>query len=485
MIMLRFYQNPYTYPDYGPATPIGEEIPSTPVGMGLKTGTLRVRGDLSKFMECNYLRITDDGKILYAWIEDITFRNEGNWNVSYRVDPWRTYRTKINLGTQYIERSQTVTNKPDPLLGSTDPTPETKTLLHHIGNGSKRVFVVQTRVPEGAAFTRSPVQPTPYQFFFCEYNVNNWLQGGADNPLFNLMFAIQGEAQPENIVTMYSVPWFDTSGLSTQPLTVGGNASTIEGFKFLDSSISPNTILYNEAEINIDENMSQLRRVEHEVQLVIPEAGIISIPDELLLKGNLRLRQDIDLFSGASNYMLVSGTAEYYTQSVRGSSISSIPVVSDPLDTYLSQNQNALATSLIGDVASIAGGVGAAVATGGMGAAVGAGIASGGFNSLMNKAASMKDMKTAYSNPPAFLGTALASNFNGIFWVVVTKQRVGNQTQVNSNFGYPYEMVDALTMPTSGYIKTQGCKVRGDGTVPRWAIEEINQLFDNGIYVHS
>ena len=210
----------------------------------------------------------------------------------------------------------------------------------------------------------------------------------------------------------------------------------------------------------------------------------MSIPDELLVKEDLRLRQDIDLFSGACNYMLVTGTADYYTQSVRGSSISSIPIVSDPFDTYLSQNQNALATSLIGDVASIATGFAAAGATGGMGAAIGGGMAASGFNNIVSKVAQMKDMATQYSNPPAFLGTALAANFNGVFWVVITKESVSNADQVHSNFGYPLEMVDTLTFPSKGYIKTRGCSVRSDGTVPQWAIQEINSRFDNGIYVH-
>ena len=92
--------------------------------------------------------------------------------------------------------------------------------------------------------------------------------------------------------------------------------------------------------------------MDHSVQVVVPDAGIISIPDYMLKDGDLYLRQDVDMFSGASNYMVVSDN-KYFTQSVRGSSISSIPIISDPMETYISQNQNALATALIGDVASI------------------------------------------------------------------------------------------------------------------------------------
>lgn len=480
MATLRFYKNPYHYPDYGSITQVGNSLQCTPVGMGLRTGTIQVKGNMADFMNCNYLSITRSGKTLYAWVDEVRYHTANSFEVSYTVDAWRTYRNNVILGTQYIERSPRVTNKPDNLLDGLSPTPNTRTLLFQIGNGAKRVFVVQTRVPSGAAYTRSPVQPTPYQFFLIEYDVNNWQQ---TTPLMELMLAVSG-AEPENIVTMYSVPYFDTSQLGTQPLILEPSGQTISGFKFLGNSVAPNTLLYNETTIDIDEDINDLRRREHSVQVVIPEAGIMSIPDELLVKENLRLRQDIDLFSGACNYMLVTGTADYYTQSVRGSSISSIPIVSDPFDTYLSQNQNALATSLIGDVASIASGVAAAGATGGVGAAIGGGMAASGFNNIVGKVAQMKDMATQYSNPPAFLGTALAANFNGVFWVVITKESVSNADQVHSNFGYPLEMVDTLTFPSKGYIKTRGCTVRSDGTVPQWAIQEINSRFDNGIYVH-
>jgi hypothetical protein len=181
---------------------------------------------------------------------------------------------------------------------------------------------------------------------------------------------------------------------------------------------------------------------------------------------------------------IINGVEKYYSHSVRGSSISSIPIISDPMDTYLSQNQNGLATSLIGDVASIAMGAGLIAGTGGIGAAVGgAGSITAGVHGLMNTAASIGDAGNHYSNPPAFLGTALAANFNQRFWVVTKKLKVTNESKVREQFGYPYNMVDTLSFPQSGYIQTESCNVESDGSVPRWALEEINTLFNNGILV--
>jgi hypothetical protein len=154
------------------------------------------------------------------------------------------------------------------------------------------------------------------------------------------------------------------------------------------------------------------------------------------------------------------------------------------MDTYLSQNQNGLATSLIGDVASIAMGAGLIAATGGVGAALGGGASiAGGVNGLMNTAASIGDAGNHYSNPPAFLGTALAANFNQRFWVVTKKLKITNEDKVRSQFGYPYNMVDTLTFPAAGYIQTEGCNVESDGSVPRWAMDEINAMFNSGVLV--
>lgn len=493
MAILQFYRNQYRYPHYSNSlTSYGESMPCTPVGVNLKSGTLRVKGTMTDFMSCNYLRLTRDGQHIYAWIDNVTFKNEDVFEVSYSVDAWRTYKSKINLGTQYIARRPQATSRKDKLLGGLNDYPDITSVRFPIGLPNKRIFVVQVRPASGELNSRTPVQPNPYQFFLREYDVND---SRSDASLSALMSAVSG-AEPVNIVTMYSIPYMNISGLQNQDLivkTASSNLDPITGFKFLNGQ-DPATLLHIETPFSlVGIDIDELLRVEHSVQLVIPEAGILDVPDELLVKGDLQLRQDVDLFSGASNYMLVDGDgSNAYTQSVRGSSISSIPIVSDPLDTYLSQNQNALSTALMGDVASIAGGAammmgggGLIAGAGGLASAFGGGTIISGINNIVGREAQQADMARAYTNPPAFLGTALASNYNQQFWVVVRKTGVTNSAQVHSNFGYPYGIIDALSFPSAGYIQTEGCAVMStDGSVPRWALDEINSNFNNGILVH-
>lgn len=483
MARLQLYKNPWHYPNYGSITPYGSPMDCVPVGTGLRTGKIRVRGNMADFMSCNYLALTRNGKTIYAWIEDAYFHTADSFEITYRVDAWRTYKDHIDLGVQFIERSNVVTFKRDDLLGATQAHPEVLERVHTINNSNNRVLVVQTRVYDGEQFSNTPVHPSPYRFFFLEYNIHNW----AGNPTLNsFMTAITGSAEPENIVTMYSIPWVDTSHLPTAPLIIHPSGVTIEGFKMLGEDRTMQGRLFNETKIMIEDlvNIDELLRVDHSVQVVVPDAGIISIPDYMLKDGDLYLRQDVDMFSGASNYMVVS-RSKYFTQSVRGSAVSSIPIVSDPMDTYISQNQNALATALIGDVASIITGATTAYATGGLGSAIGASMTSSGISNIINRYASILDMQNKVSNPPAYLGSALASSFNQMFWLVITRQPVDNASIVHANFGYPLNKVAPLVFPSKGYVKTQGCAVASDGTVPQWAIDEINNMFNNGIYVHG
>lgn len=489
MATLQLYKNPYPYPNYGSISRYGAGMPCTPIGTGLKTGSIKVKGNMSDFMSCNYLSIRRDGQTIYAWIEDVRHSTANSFEIDYSVDAWRTYRNNVQLGTQFVERSGQVTDKYDDLLTGTSDTPVIDVRKFEYTSHT-RVLVVQVRIVDGARFgySSTPVQPTPYAFYVTRYNPSNWQMTNAITSLLSVL----SEVGETNLVTMYSIPWMRLTGLPDIDLPVVWGDSEdqrtyIEGWKLIPNTDDVHEHLTRRIAIPtgwIDN--PETYRVDHSVQVVVPDAGIIDIPDQLLKKGSIYLRQDIDLFSGASNYMVEDSDGNQFTNSVRGASVSSIPILSDAMDTYLSQNQNALTTSLIGDVATTTVGLGLTYASPGVGMLAGLPTAMGGINSIVSRASSIRDRKNMNNvgNPPAFLGTALAGPFNSTFWIVLTKDNVDNEEHVHSNYGYPIRRVQPLVFPSSGYIKTQGCSVSSDGTVPRWAIEEINRLFDSGIYVH-
>lgn len=484
MARLQFYKNKYNYPNFSPTlTAYGNSLPSTPVGISLKNGKLRVMGNMDDFMSCNYVGITRDSKTIYAWIDDVEFHTDSSFYVSYIVDAYRTYRSKLEYGNQFIKRGPTPTKKFDELLGSLKGTNEITRIAGSFLNSNKRYAVVQQKVISGGeTFSTTPVQPSPYRFYFCPYDVNDWTSA---SPIKDLLtaFADKGELS-EDIVTLYSIPYINTNNMNLTTLRVNfaSGAVNIDGwFQMMDTGGEDTYAT------NITQNIplffpDDLTKVNHSVMLVIPDAGIISVPDELIEMEDitLYLRQDVDIFSGAVNYTITSGNGSIpYHLSVRGSTTGSIPILSDPYDTYISQNQNAITTSLFGDVASIGVGIGA-ISSGN--ALIGAGTLASGIKGITNTFSGLADAKNAsHSNPPAFLGTALAANFHQKFWIVVMKTKVTNEEEVNSNFGYPHNMIAPLVPPTTGYIQTDGCNVSSDGTVPLWAVNEINRLFDSGI----
>lgn len=477
MNTITLYKNPYPYPYYGNIAKV-DSISATPRNQDIKSGFVDLRMTFNEVTSFNYISFKRQDKIVYAWVTNVEERG-GNllFRVHYDVDPFRTYRGDLVYGTQFIERSPTPTLKYDPLLGSNKEINDYSHKIYSIGNPGKRYAVVQTRVRgTDETFSSTPVQPSPYRFYFCEYNTDDWT---SSQPIRNFMSKLSSIGETQNIVTLYSIPYIKIDDLAPTAIIIqpaGGEAHVVNGWHSMLERISYKQTISNFTPLTIP---SDLTKVKHSVMLVFPEAGIINIPDELLYVEGLGVRQDIDLFSGACNYMLASDNGNKpYHLSVRGGSVSSIPIISDPFDTYISQNQNTLITSLLGDVASV--GMGAIRFSSGDPA----GMASvgAGFSNLLSKGASLADAENrGYSNPPAFLGTALATNFHQRFWQITIKTSVDNQTLVNSTFGYPYEKISTLTPPTSGFIKTQNCNLSSNGNVPLWAINEINQLFNNGI----
>lgn len=480
---LQFYQNKYDYPKYTEnITPVGSSMEFTPNGMGLKSGKIDVAGDTAKFMSFNYLRMIRDNETIYAWIDEVTYHTKDSFTVAYSVDPYRTFKSKLTLGTQYVRRSATPTNKLDPLLGGLQQEYEFNTENILWGNYNARVMVLQVNPEPAYIVNNTPVQPTPYHFYFVGYNPNNWQESDV---LVDFFAKLRASGDVSNIITIYNLPYMNISDLPevVLPLFAGEELKySLSGFKMLSGTLDVKNLLTRSRLIEPPLSYDTLARRPHTTQVMIPDAGLMNIPDEVWARGNVKVRQDVDLFSGASNYMITCGDEDDLTAiSVRGSSTSSIPIISNPYDTYLSQNQNALATSLIGDVASLAIGAGTFAMAPNI---VSGGAVIKGASGLVSSYSSLQDKQNmSPSNPPSFLGTAMANHFNNLFFLLSKYAKVDNDGFVNARYGYPTETIQHVNVPTSGYLELQNANVSGNGTVPRWAIEEINTIFNNGLLI--
>lgn len=473
---IMLYKNPDPYPHYNDSITIYKTLTATPRNQDLKSGYIDMSLSINDVFSFNYLSFTRNGKKVYAWVENVEeLGGNTRWRVHYSTDALRTYQNDLVLGTQYIARGTTPTLLEDELLSSTQEHNDYTTMERTLGNSGSRFAVVQVRITgddEGEEQSNMPGQPTPYMFCFFEYDVNNWAGTAGLHELIQYLSGAEGETT--NIVTIYSIPYIDKSRLYKGNMKVriaGQEHKVITSDVYrIRKNIQYADVATNIIPISFPEGLTKTR---HSVKLIFPEAGIMNVPDELLYHPTLKLRQDVDIFSGASNYMLTTNEGVTPTHlSVRGASLSTIPILSNPYDSYISQNQNTLAVGLLGDVASI-----------GLGVATGNPLSmSAGAMGLVNTYTRLEDAKNMIpSNPPAFLGSALVHKFNQKFFSVVTKKPYDNEQEVRERYGYPIHRIQPLIIPTTGFIQTQNCSVGSNGNVPLWAIADINQIFNAGI----
>ena len=474
MVEMRFIRNNNQYPFYASnAGTVVNTVMAKPVSKNLRSGFVDV--ELTNISNFNYVSYILHGKRIYAWVTDVE-HIAGNklYRVHFTTDAYRTYINNIIVGTQFIERSPEPTNLHDPLLGSTHPTNIFFTQNYSFPNPDKRYLVVQVREPHPDFVSMSPAQPSMYNYYVAEYDVKIWRGSGA---VFDLMKQIGYGEKPNNIVTVYSVPHVDITSNdfanSELPLYYANNNSVaIEGWKILGSKTNNQKRFVTSCHINLEGE--GFLKTSHSFSIVVPDAGIINVPDTIAIKDNLNLKMYVDIFTGACNYILCIGDSPTHL-SVRGGATNSIPIISDPFDNYISQNQNSLMASILGDVANLGYGLytGNPVAT------------TSGGTGLLNRIVSLADAKNEIpSTPPAFLGSALMPHYNKRFWVQYNYTLADNAVKVNERYGYPKNMVDNVTIPSQGFLKLQNCSVRGRGStsVPQWAIEEINSRFNEGIF---
>ncbi|NCC80154.1 MAG: hypothetical protein EOM07_11200, partial [Clostridia bacterium] len=407
MNTLQLYKNSKPYPYYSSSlTAYGSAKSVTPVNQNLRSGYVDLQLTLDDLLEFNYLSYSRNGRTVYAWVTDVE-KLGGSllYRVNFEVDAFRTYRSDLVLGNQFIVRRPVPSASYDPYLSSDQDWNDISINVVAIGNPLKRYAVVQKKHPGAAEIvSRVPGQPTPYQFWVCEYDVNNW---SATTALRQLIQGLGDSAESSDIVTIYSVPHVDSSYLTGGTLNykVGTTNKSVDGWSLIRQETNPFEKFQNKVPLIFNTQHPDLTKVKHSVSLVIPDAGILNVPDEVIYGPNPVLIREVDIFSGSCNYHLAMENGLKMTPySVRGSALSTIPILSNPYDTYISQNQNTIAASLLGDTASlIAGGVMMS-----SGNPLGGAMAMQGGKGMLDTMIGLSDAKNMIpSNPPAFLGSAL------------------------------------------------------------------------------
>lgn len=494
---LRLYKNTGPYPYYKDTITLFKgPLNVTPLHQNLRSGYVDLQLTLDEINSFNYLSYKRDSKTYYAWVTDcVKLGGSLLYRVQFEVDAYRTFRGSITMGGQWVERaSNIVAYARDPFYSALDPGQDILSLEYAFPDAAYRTLVVQVRDDQVNA-TGSPLQPSPYTIYLKRYSVADWT-GVAS--IVSLLNYLRNSAEVSNVATIYSVPgWVYTTTeqeihtirvrKTTQEKLFNGlwdNYEDFSGFAKFFAVDVPHLKKSVPITFSPDE---QLKRVYSQARIVIPDAGVLEVPDYVIFSEHKRLTRYIDIYSGASQYMLEwspNGTVYYPLDNmIRGAAVGNIPVLSSPADSYVSQNQNSLITQVIGDTAILVGAGASLVATGGATLPVAGPIAANSAGSLLNTAGNIGDAdRKPPSNPPAVLGTALEPHYPGKFWLIWTSQKYDNIASLQNKMGNAVNAFVDVTIPSSGFIKTRGCSVKCDDAVPLWAVQEINALFDNGIF---
>lgn len=496
---VKLYRNTGPYPYYNDTITTIKTVTATPLNQNLRSGYVDLQLTLSEADNVNYLSYARDGRIFYAWITDIEKLGALlNYRVHFEVDAYRTYKSDIVLGGQWVERATNIeAYARDPFYSALDPGQDYVTLDYAFPDAAYRTLIVLVRDVDSSA-VGSPLQPSPYTIYMKRYPVSDWTSVSV---IVSLLNKLRDSAEVSNIAAIYSVPgqtYLSTDQeihtiklkKTTQEKLFNGlwdSTESLSGFaKFFGTDVP---FLKKSVQIGFKPDDSY-KRVYNNTRLLIPDAGVLEIPDYLIFEEYKRVTRYIDIYSGATNYML-----EYSTDGVnwkpldnmiRGGAVGNIPVLSSPADSYISQNQNSLITQVLGDTAVLAGAGASLLATGGGSLPVAGPIAASAAGSLLNTAGNIGDAdRKPPSNPPAVLGAALEPHYPGQFWLIWSSQKFDNTVALREKMGVAVNAFVPVTIPSSGFIKTRGCAVKCTAAVPLWAVQEINSLFDNGIFFNN
>lgn len=497
MNTLTLYKNTAPFPHFNDSIAFYKSFNVTPLHQNLRSGYVDLQLSLDDLMSFNYLSYERSGNTIYGWVTDAQkLGGSMLYRITFEIDAYRTYRSSIIMGSQWIERASNIMGyAKDPLYSAINPGQEIVTLQYVFPDFSYRTLVVQVR-DESSSVTGSPLQPSPYTLYMLRYNVSNWT---AEPKIVALIEHLRNSAEVSNIATIYSVPGWAYTSTDQEIHTIRVKKTTQEKLfnGIWDSTVDFNgwakfyaidvAHLKKSVEIGFLPD-DQFKRVHNQSRLVFPDAGVMEIPEHVMFSPKKRITRYIDIYSGASNYVLeysINDGVNWMPMDnmVRGSAIGNIPVLSSPADSYVSQNQNSLITQVLGDTAVLVGAGASMFVTGGTSLPVAGPIAASAASGLMNTAGNIGDAdRRPPSNPPAVLGTALEPHYPGGFWLVWTSQKYDDLTALKAKMGNAVNAFVDVTIPSSGYLRTRGCSVKCNDALPLWAVQEINALFDNGIF---
>lgn len=449
-----------------------------------------VNASIDDLSNSNYISFVnpeyDNGRIIYAFIDDLTFISKQTTRVTFSIDPWMTYRKSIYLSECFVEREHVNSDK----LGE-HTVPENFELGDYITNdkpkdlydGTCAIAIFVNSYKNGESW--EDVTVNYYDGLPCAYKIF-WFSGSINknyNPASEYLFRFLREyiksGKEDNVLgiltvnkkllngikdsNLYGEVPESNSAISFTTLRTSDRNKAFEGYK------PKNNKLYNFPfrTLKLHNNSANAIFLKPENQntfdnynFTITGAMHNMAPVAKCNVTGEKQNYDYDNFMMLSNFPQLSWNSNTYA-------------------SYLANNSGNIIAQATGAIAGIA----LAPTTGGASLAVTAGT----VGSVAGTVASFYDRSKQGSKAEGTLTSSTVNvNYGRMTFTTqemsISKEYAKIIDEFFNMFGYKINRVkrpEIYTRRAFNYIKTNGMKITGN--IPQKYKDELNNAFDRGM----
>lgn len=468
-----------------------------------KDGTIRFGANFDDIIGYNYVMYRNtsySNKWFYAFIVNKEYLGNNVTAISIKTDPYQTWMFELSYKPSLIEREHANTD----VVGD-NLLPEGLEYGEYISNGSPvtiaslhKMYIINA---DKAPATDINGQPTNPQTTYYSANI-----GGV--PMAGNLFMFHNNGTLTNAILTYSrmdggLDHIKQVYVSTSLCTDSNEFDTgdyqLDEFAyevFKGTSTPKTTTLTTAMPTTIDgytPHNQKLLTSPFQYLILSNNNGTANILNYEYFTDKTSIKVDIrgipvvggSIYAYPKNY---KGETDNYNEGIVGGKLPTLSWSGDAYTNWLTLNAVNIRNEVIGDVATVIGGVAVGAITGGAGGAL---IAGGAVVSGVKSAHEiMQEQREHKKLPNTFSGninagdviTSLNDNKIYLYKMSITAQFAQLIDRFFDKFGYKTNKIKLPNITGRrnwNYVKTVGCYI--DGDIPQSDLQEIKSMFDKGV----
>lgn len=453
------------------------------------TGQISTHFSYSDCLKCNYMAFQNkdyDNKWFFAFIDDVKYISDGVTQISYSVDPWSTWFSKLNVSSAFVIREHVS----DDTIGLHTIPEQLETGDFVINSSSYDTKLsdtcICTMLSDDSTTTTSDVRGGVFNGVFsgCKYILNNRNTDGV-NSLNTILSDYDNAGKGDAVVGMFMCPTGVIEGWDPDA-TIG-----------IDLIPSDSIYSWNYESININNNLNgyipknnKLFCWPYNYLVVSNNNGTEKVYNyEYFTNNKPRFKTNVAVCPGCSiklNPLNYKGVAENEIEGITGGKYPTCSWTSDLFTNWATQNAVNQAVNLAGNILS--------VGTGFMSAAAGkdgSGSITGGMMGIFNQMASVYEHSLTPDSARGNIncGDVVAGNKKNTFFYYqysVKQEMAKSIDDYFTRFGYKVNRNKIPNITGRRYwnfIQIADSDNLGSGEIPQKFMDEINKIARRGVTI--